>query len=73
MGNPAVKLDTPTQELPSTEELKAQQDRWRAENSAFIAAYNQVVEEEGVAAGLLAHVLMPDSGLDNLELFRRHP
>ena len=31
MGNPAVKLDTPTQELPSTEELKAQQDRWRAQ------------------------------------------
>lgn len=48
MGNPAVKLDTPTQELPSAAELKAQQDRWQAENSAFIAAYNQVVEEEGL-------------------------
>lgn len=48
MGNPAVKLAAPTQEPRSNEDLKAQQARWQAENSAFIVAYNQVVEEEGL-------------------------
>jgi post-segregation antitoxin (ccd killing protein) len=34
--------------LPRASDRQEKQARWRAENSAFIAAYNQVVEDEGL-------------------------
>ncbi len=48
MGKSAAQSQYPEASPESEAELQARKDRWRAENSAFIAAYNHVVEEEGL-------------------------
>lgn len=49
MGNAAIKGQAPDPEKSRmTAERMEELARWRAENSAFITAYNQVVEEEGL-------------------------
>ena len=48
MGKSATQPQYPEASPESEAERQARQDRWRAEHSAFIAAYNRVVEEEGL-------------------------
>lgn len=47
MGQIAAKSKVP-EESSGDADRQAQRLRWQSENSAFIAAYNQVVEEEGL-------------------------
>jgi len=47
MGHSAAKSKVP-EEASGDADRQAAKARWQSENSAFIAAYNQVVEEEGL-------------------------